>query len=118
MSNIILPAVQDDLNIVLEEILKNEKPSKQSLDQLEYDLDQLKNKLENATVDEAHEISNSINLIERLLKTYRKAEEATSPIRIKRSTKRCLKNLEYPGKINEGYDDAINFLINFYESRD
>ena len=80
MSNTILSAVQNDLNSVLEELLKKEKPSKKNISQLEYDLHLLYDLIEKPEdIDENHEIPNLTKLVERVIKAYK--IEPTSPIR-------------------------------------
>ena len=107
MTNIALESSQDDLNIILEELLIKGKPSKQSLDQLEYDLKQLNKELSKGkNEDVAHNITQSINLIDRILKKYR---QSTSPIRITRENKDRLHDLDAT------YDLAITTLLDFYD---
>ena len=111
MSNTILFAVQDDLNSVLEELLKKEKPSKKNISQLEYDISLLNDLIEKTNdVDEAHEISNIIKLVERVVKTYK--VEPTSPIKIKLSNKKRLKRL---GTSGDTYDSILEKLMNSYD---
>lgn len=106
--NIIINDVQDDLNIILEEILIKGRPGGQSLDQLEYDLEQLK-QVDLNTFKHEEEAENCVrilNLVEKILKEYR---QSTSPIRITRENKDRLKD------IDRTYDKAILRLLDFYD---
>lgn len=79
---ITIDSSQDDLNIILEEILTNGRPSRKSLDQLEYDLEVLNEQLDQTKDDTyAHNIAQLIELIERVLKEYL---QTTGPIRVNR----------------------------------
>lgn len=109
----LLDSVRDDLNITLEEILLNEKPSRESLDQLEYDLDKLKKLIVTMQdLDESQEINNILQTVEKVLNAYTQGQETTSPIRIKRSTKQRIHKL---GTVKDNYDTVIVRLLDFYE---
>ena len=101
-------SVQDDLNIILEELIKNPNkiPNSQSLDQLEYDLDCLKDLLNNVEDPNDSQIPNLINLINRILKTYR---VDLSPIKVSRFNKNRLRSIKV------GYNDALGTVLDFYE---
>ena len=106
---ITVESVQDDLNIMLEELLKNpnEFPRTKSMEQLEYDLNCLNKLLEKSEdQNDAANITNKINLIKRILKTYR---AASSPIRISRYNKDRL------NEIGCGYNVTITALLDFWD---
>lgn len=108
---ITIESVQDDLNIIQEEILKNPNkiPSSKSLDQLEYDklmLDELLGRNNEDPNDS--KIVNMTNLIERILRTYRVEK---SPIRISREKKNRLK------EIGSDYENALGILLDFWDEK-
>ncbi len=104
---ITVEAAQDDLNIILEDILRDGKPSTQSLNQLEYDVELLTEMLEKTDDQtDAHNIANIINLIERILKEYR---QSTSPIRVSREDKDRLK------AIGSTYPKALKIVLDFWD---
>ncbi len=107
MTNTIIESSQNDLNILLEQILAQGRPSHQNLDQLENDLEELNIEL-NKTKDKdiAHNISNLIHLIESIIKKYR---QTTGSIRITRENKEQLRDL------GATYDLAITKLLDFYD---
>lgn len=103
-----IESVQDHLNTILEELLKNpnKTPKTVSMEQLEYDLISLRKILDREEdQNNAANIVNKINLIQRILKTY----QDPSLINISRYNKNRLKEVAC------GYNVAINALLDLWD---
>lgn len=106
----IITDAKDDLNIVLDEILKSKRPSQKSLDQLEHVKEQLEKEL-NTVKDEntSAEIIDILNLINSVLKIYQSEKDKLSSVKIREETKIRL------NKIANTYDEGITKLLDLYD---